>query len=277
LEDTLAPPRNKVEFSAAYHPQTDGQTKVVNRSLGNLLRCLVGENGRTWDTILPIAQFANNNSVNRSIGMSPFEVVRGYKPRRPLDLLPMSPHARLSESAIEFASCMHDLHQEIIKRIHASNNQYKIQADSRRHHLEFDVGDYVMIQSASPFKVLKRIGSNAYIIDIPSTYGISSTFNIEDLVSFKGPIVVPSDPFEEPSQDHIDNPIIDPTSPPICPQAHKESIDFILDEQVVLTRVGTIQCFLVCWHGRPESDSTWITHEELQQLDPDLFEHYQSS
>jgi hypothetical protein len=105
----------KLKFSAAYHPQTDGQTEVVNRSLGNLLRCLVGENGQTWDTILPIAQFVYNNSVNRSIGMSPFEVVHGYKPRRPLDLLPMSPHARVFESAVEFASRMHDLHQEIIK------------------------------------------------------------------------------------------------------------------------------------------------------------------
>uniref|UniRef100_A0A2N9EYR8 Reverse transcriptase domain-containing protein n=1 Tax=Fagus sylvatica TaxID=28930 RepID=A0A2N9EYR8_FAGSY len=41
--------------------------------------------------ILPIAQFAYNNSINRTIGMSPFEVVHGYKARKPLDLLPMSP------------------------------------------------------------------------------------------------------------------------------------------------------------------------------------------
>jgi len=36
----------------------DDQTKVVNQSLGDLLRCLVGERLTTWDTVLPVAEFA---------------------------------------------------------------------------------------------------------------------------------------------------------------------------------------------------------------------------
>ena len=93
----------KLKFSTAYHPQTDGQTEVVNKILGNLLRCLVSDHNRNCDLILPTAQFAYNSFINRSIGMSPFEVIYGYKPRKPLDLIPMSLHARVSESAKSFA------------------------------------------------------------------------------------------------------------------------------------------------------------------------------
>ena len=87
----------KLKFSTAFHPQSDNQTEVVNHSLGNLLQCLVGESNRNWDSILPIAQLEYNSSVNRFIGASPFEVVHGYTPRKPLDLLPMSPHVRIFE------------------------------------------------------------------------------------------------------------------------------------------------------------------------------------
>lgn len=89
----------KLNFSSAYHPQTDGQTEVVNRSLGNLLRSLVGEHVSNWDLILSRAEFAYNDSVNRSIGKTPFEVVYGYHPHKPVDLIPLPWHVRSSEDA----------------------------------------------------------------------------------------------------------------------------------------------------------------------------------
>jgi hypothetical protein len=102
---------------------------VINRSLGNLLRCLVSDHNRDWNLILPTTLFAYNSSINRSIGMSSFEVVHGYKPKKPLDLLPMSLHARVSKSAGSFTRRIQDLHIEITKQIQASNAQYKLQAD----------------------------------------------------------------------------------------------------------------------------------------------------
>ena len=68
-------------LSSAYHPQTDGQTEVVNRSLGNLLRSLVGEHPNQWDQVLAQAEFSYNDSPNRSTGQIPFHIVYGMNPR----------------------------------------------------------------------------------------------------------------------------------------------------------------------------------------------------
>jgi hypothetical protein len=53
-------------FRSTYHPHTDGQTEVVNRSLGDLLRILVIEHHSSWDNVLSQEEFAYNDSVNRS-------------------------------------------------------------------------------------------------------------------------------------------------------------------------------------------------------------------
>ena len=56
----------ELKFSSTFHPQTSGQTEVVNRSLGSLLRCLVGDKMSNWDMVLAQAKFTYNNYVNRS-------------------------------------------------------------------------------------------------------------------------------------------------------------------------------------------------------------------
>ena len=136
----------KLNFSIAYHPQTDGQIEVINTSLGNLLRCLIRESLENWDLLLPHAKFAYNNSVNRSTGKSPFEIALGYKPRRPVDLIPLPSHAWVSESAESYAQHIKDLHQEISKKIHLSNECYKHRANSRKRVKEFYEGDQVMVK-----------------------------------------------------------------------------------------------------------------------------------
>ncbi|KAL1213678.1 hypothetical protein V5N11_012633 [Cardamine amara subsp. amara] len=64
-----------LNMSSAYHPQTDGQTEVTNRALGNMLRSLVGDNIKSWESKLPRAEFAHNHANNEASGFSPFHVV----------------------------------------------------------------------------------------------------------------------------------------------------------------------------------------------------------
>ena len=82
----------KFYFFTAFHPQSNGQTEVVNRSTGNLLRTLVSEHVGSWDMKLSIAEFAYNSSVNRTTDKSSHEIVCGFKPRQPRDLIPMVDH-----------------------------------------------------------------------------------------------------------------------------------------------------------------------------------------
>ena len=70
----------KVLFSTTCHPQTDSQTEVVNRTLGTMLRAIVGRNLKTWEECLPYVEFAYNRAVHSSTGYSAFEVVYGFNP-----------------------------------------------------------------------------------------------------------------------------------------------------------------------------------------------------
>ena len=73
---------------------------------------------------------------------------------------------------------------------------------------------------------MKQVGPNAYVLDLPPDYGISSTFNTEDLVAFKGTPVIPDALFDDPLLDLVDIPLPIPT-PFNLPYARKEHIDAI--------------------------------------------------
>jgi hypothetical protein len=47
----------KLNFSTAYHPQTDGQTKRTNQVLEDMLRACALQRGSSWDKSLPYAEF----------------------------------------------------------------------------------------------------------------------------------------------------------------------------------------------------------------------------
>lgn len=61
--------------SSAYHPQSDGQTEVVNRSLEHYLRCFVADKPDSWSSLLHWAEWWHNTSFHSTIRMTPFQAL----------------------------------------------------------------------------------------------------------------------------------------------------------------------------------------------------------
>jgi hypothetical protein len=62
----------KILFSTTCHPQTDGQTEVVNRTLSTMLRAILKTNLKLWEECLQHNEFAYNRSVHSMMKVSPF-------------------------------------------------------------------------------------------------------------------------------------------------------------------------------------------------------------
>ncbi|XP_033147058.1 uncharacterized protein LOC103869552 isoform X1 [Brassica rapa] len=135
--------KTSLDMSSAYHPQKDGQTEVTNRSLGNMLRCLVGDNLRSWDSFLCQAEFAHNHATNRSLGFSPFKVVYGVIPRGPLSLTPLPQPGEFHGRAIELIDEISNTHLKAQDNLQGTTVKYKRAADKHRREVHFQVGDSV--------------------------------------------------------------------------------------------------------------------------------------
>jgi hypothetical protein len=182
-----------LSFNSSYHPPTDGHTKVVNRSLENLLRSLVIEHHNQWDHILPQAEFVYNDSPKRSTGKSPFQIVYGMQPKGVYDLRELEQSEIRSAREEYFATEMQKLHRKIRGQLQSSNQEYKHRADQHHRELQFEVGYQVLahlrkerfprgtynklnMKKIGPCKILRKFDENAYDIELPDDVGISPIF-----------------------------------------------------------------------------------------------------
>ncbi|KAH9792899.1 hypothetical protein KPL71_004332 [Citrus sinensis] len=193
----------RLNFSSACHPQTYGQTEVVNRSLGNHLRSLVGDNLKMWDQKLYQVEFTYNRTVKHSTGLSPFQVNYGYNPRAPIDLAPVPDLVRKSGNAEDFIEQLQKIHETTQESLKQTTKGYKIMADKKRRALEFQVGDFVwavltkdrfsvgeynklFARKIGPLEIIEKINPNAYRLKLPSHICTADVFNVKHLIPYRG-------------------------------------------------------------------------------------------
>ncbi|XP_042992210.1 uncharacterized protein LOC122318677, partial [Carya illinoinensis] len=162
----------KLLFSTTCHPQTDGQTEVVNRTLTQLLRTVVHKNLKTWEDCLPFIEFAYNRTMHTTTSYSPFAIVYGFNPLTPLDLMPLPVDGRNWVW------------------VHMRKERFPAHRRTKLH----PRGD-------GPFQILEKINDNAYKVDLPGEYNVSATFNVSDLSPFDVGEDSRSNPFEERGND----------------------------------------------------------------------------
>ncbi|XP_027082339.2 uncharacterized protein [Coffea arabica] len=105
--------RSDVERHIESHPQTDGQTDVVNRTLSTLLRAIIKKNIKSWEDCLPHVEFEYNRTVHSATRYSPFEIVYGFNPLTPLDLTPLPVHERVNLDGKTKAAYVRELHTKV--------------------------------------------------------------------------------------------------------------------------------------------------------------------
>ncbi|KAH9680016.1 Endonuclease [Citrus sinensis] len=222
----------KLLFSTTCHPQTDGQTEVVNRTLSTLLRAIIQKNLKTWEECLPHVEFAYNRTVHSATKFSPFEIVYGFNPLTPLDLLPLPINERASIDGKKKAEFVKQLHERTHQHIEKRTEQYATQANKGRKQVVFQPGDWVWVhmrkerfpaqrrskllpRGDGPFQVVARINDNAYKLDLPGEYNVSATFNVSDLSPFDVGEDSRTNPFEERGNDENHQGTIKTSSDPL--------------------------------------------------------------
>ena len=96
----------KLHFTSGYHPEADSQTERVNQTLEQYLCHYVSYQQDNWSTLLPLTEFAYNNTPSKTTGVSPFFVNKGYHPN-----LSIHPECDLASAAtLETAVDLNSLH-----------------------------------------------------------------------------------------------------------------------------------------------------------------------
>ena len=256
----------KQRLSTAFHPQTDGQSEIVNKVIAMYLRCATGDRPRSWVDWLPWAEYCYNTSYHTALRATPFEIVYG---RPPPSLLPHQEGAAETEDADAMLRDRDAFLVEVRERLLQAQQHAKERYDEHHRAVDFAVGDWVLLRLlhrpthtlatpakgklrpryAGPFRVLERIGRVAYRLQLPETARFHDVFHVGLLKQWRG------DP---------------PATPAVVPPVSEGRL-LPAPEQVVRAELRRGHWkLLVKWHGLPTDAATWEALDDFKALYPDV-------
>jgi hypothetical protein len=137
-------------MSSAYHPQTNGQTEIVNKCLETYLRCSVTDKQNKWLQWLHLVEWCYNSTSHTSAKMTPFQALYGYQP-------PTWKELATNQTKVAPVKDLLDESQKVVQilkeNLVIARNRMKQQAGQHRTEREFEVGEWVLVR-LQPYKQL---------------------------------------------------------------------------------------------------------------------------
>ena len=236
------------KLSTAHHPQTDGQTEVMNQEVQQYLRLFCAEEQEQWSDWLGLAQFAINNWHHSATKFSPFQLTHTYAP-----CMGTESYVAKAPAVEEFTdrlSCAYDNLVKVHARIFAQTNRHRSDAPA------YAVGDQVWLSTDNlrlprtsrklserwlgPYSITKLVGTNAVELRLPHSMRIHPVVNVSRIKPYCKRL--PGQPVTAPGPSNVTED---------CEEEYE--VEYLMDSRYKGQRLE----YLVQWKGWSEMDRTW--------------------
>lgn len=198
-----------LNFTTAYHPQSDGQTERLNQCLETYLRCMTSDSPKKWFSWLPMAEYWYNTNYHTALKSTPFQALYGYAP----SYLSLKPYVDSTDGDLRDLMLQRGIMLQILKEnLCKAQSRMKHFAYKNRTDRTFEVGDQVYLKLQpyrqnsvhlrrhlklsshyfGPYTILQKVGKVAYKLDLPPDSKIHPVFHVSLLKKKLSEDIVPT-------------------------------------------------------------------------------------